>query len=124
MPPAVAYFFNLFYKKKMKNLSRLLLIAVFTLNTMLVSADNSSSSAALNQKNAKEYKMSKEEAKKLVTRLKEIRKMDKSNLSAQQKKELRNEVVTIKEQLTKADKGVVVYLSTIAIIIIVLLILL
>ncbi len=54
----------------------------------------------------------------LVLRLKEIEKMDKSNLTAADKKELRKEVRSIKQQLQSTGGGV--YLSAGAIIIILL----
>jgi hypothetical protein len=62
------------------------------------------------------------EAKILINRLKEIKKMDKSDMTRAEKKELRNEVKTIKTTLRTSYSGV--YLSVGAIIIIVLLILL
>jgi hypothetical protein len=106
----------------MKTIIRYAFIAILAFNANMASADNSSSKEL--SKNTKEYRMSKEEAKRLVSRIKEIRSMDKSNLSAQQKKDLRNEVLAIKEQLNKGGKAYVLVLSTTAIIIIILLIIL
>jgi len=68
--------------------------------------------------------MRREEAKRPASRLKEIRKMGKSTLSIQQKKEFRNAVVVIKERLNEAGSGFVLSLSTAAVIIIMLLIIL
>jgi len=61
-------------------------------------------------------------AKVLTTRLKEINKMDFSKLNAPAKKELRTEVISIKDQLN--DLGGGVYISVGAIIIIILLLIL
>nr|WP_294939335.1 hypothetical protein [uncultured Flavobacterium sp.] len=58
----------------------------------------------------------------LVERLKEIRDMDKSELSRAEKKELRKEVKAIKKELAVDHKGI--YLSVGAIIIIILLLIL
>ena len=59
------------------------------------------------------------EARTLVLRLNEINAMDKSNLNASEKKNLRKEVRTIKENLRAISGGV--YLSVGAILLIVLL---
>lgn len=67
--------------------------------------------------------LSKEEAQMLVSRLFEIRKLDKNLLTLNDKKVLRKEVNGIKEKLQKAD-GVVFYISGTAIIIILLLLIL
>ncbi|MGX7668916.1 hypothetical protein [Flavobacterium pedocola] len=58
----------------------------------------------------------------LVERLKEIRAMDKSEMTRAEKKELRKEVKAIKKELATDHKGV--YLSVGAIIIIILLLIL
>lgn len=60
------------------------------------------------------------EVRSLMNRLEEIKDMDKTNLESSEKKELRREVREIKREL----RGKGIYLSTGAIIIIVLLILL
>lgn len=62
------------------------------------------------------------EVKTMLNRLEEIKEMDKSDLSRVEKKELRNEVKTIKKALKASGNGV--YLSIGAIIIIVLLLIL
>ncbi|WP_199140144.1 hypothetical protein [Pedobacter sp. ASV12] len=56
---------------------------------------------------------------KIVNRVEEIRKMDKSNLTRAEKKALRKELREMKEQARVLDRGV--YLSVGAIIIIILL---
>jgi len=62
------------------------------------------------------------EIKVLIDRLEEIKAMDKSNLSSSEKKALRKEVRSTKEQLEATGGGV--YLSVGAIIIIILLLIL
>lgn len=63
-----------------------------------------------------------ERAKLLNDRLVEIKEMDKSTLTSAERKELRSEVKTIKEELSQMSGGV--YLSIGAIIIILLLLIL
>nr|WP_315251092.1 hypothetical protein [uncultured Flavobacterium sp.] len=62
------------------------------------------------------------EVKNMLNRLEEIKKMDKSNMSRLEKKELRKEVKTIKANLKATGNGV--YLSIGAIVIIILLLIL
>lgn len=62
------------------------------------------------------------EVRTMLNRLNEIKEMDKSNLSSSEKKELRTEVKTIKNNLKASGHGV--YLSVGAIIIIILLLIL
>ena len=64
----------------------------------------------------------KEEEKLMVSRLYEIHQMDKSNLSANERKMLRKEVKSIKSKMTEMKGGV--YLSVGAVIIIILLLIL
>ena len=59
------------------------------------------------------------EVKIMINRLEEIKAMDKSSMTAVEKKELRKEVRTIKSSLRSSNSGV--YLSVGAIIIIILL---
>ena len=63
-----------------------------------------------------------EKAKALLARLEQIKAMDKSELTREQKKELRKEVREIKSQLRATGNGI--YLSIGAIIIIILLLIL
>ena len=63
-----------------------------------------------------------ERVKTLLSRLDEIKEMDKSNLSRTEKKELRKEVKAIRTELRASNNGV--YLSVGAIIIIILLLIL
>jgi predicted PurR-regulated permease PerM len=61
-------------------------------------------------------------AQQLVTRLKEIRDMDKSNLTSSEKRALRKEVKEMKKEVRRNSNGI--YLSVGAIIIIILLLIL
>ncbi|MEP6951540.1 MAG: hypothetical protein ABI863_19775 [Ginsengibacter sp.] len=61
-------------------------------------------------------------AQQLVTRLKEIRDMDKSSLTSSEKKALRKEVKEMKKEVRRNQNGI--YLSVGAIIIIILLLIL
>ncbi len=65
---------------------------------------------------------SPEEVRQMLIRLDEIKEMDKSELSRQEKKELRKEVREIKKELRSTGNGI--YLSIGAIIIIILLLIL
>ncbi|MEY4541746.1 MAG: hypothetical protein RLZZ306_3503 [Bacteroidota bacterium] len=67
-------------------------------------------------------KVESAEAKVMISRLEEIKSMDKSNMSSKEKKALRKEVRSIKKSLAELNGGV--YLSVGAIIIIVLLLIL
>lgn len=67
-------------------------------------------------------KVESAEAQVMISRLEEIKAMDKSNMSSSEKKTLRKEVRTIKKSLAELSGGV--YLSVGAIIIIVLLLIL
>jgi hypothetical protein len=58
----------------------------------------------------------------LITRVNEIKDMDKSGLSAAEKKDLRKELRTLKKEVRKSSNGI--YLSVGAIIIVILLLIL
>lgn len=85
---------------------------LLTLQPLQSNAANTSSSIAISKS---------AEANVLLQRLNEIKTMDKSNLKYSDKKNLRTEVILIREQLKKLDGGI--YLSVGAIIIILLIIL-
>jgi hypothetical protein len=99
-----------------------ILIIVFTMLSITAFAENKSVSTANEVKTEKAA--NKAEAKKLVSRLYEIRDYAKSHeLNAGEKKQLRDEVKNIKDRLEKMS-GVYLYLSITTIIIILLLIIL
>ncbi len=63
-------------------------------------------------------------AQALYVRLNEIKEMDKTNLTKKEKKELRNEVNTIKQQLSHIGGGVYISAGAVIVILILLIILL
>ena len=63
------------------------------------------------------------EAQALLLRLEEIKAMDKSMLTAEEKKDLRNEVLAIKESLKEVSGGIYISAGVLLIILIVVLIL-
>jgi predicted PurR-regulated permease PerM len=100
-------------------------ITFFTMMLLLTATLFTTNSFAINEKVPTSSNNPKEipaEVKVLLNRLEEIKKMDKSNLSSTEKKELRKEVRIIKSTLKSTGNGV--YLSIGAIIIIILLLIL
>lgn len=103
----------------MKKLSIYFMLLLLSVNIIPTSAYAEVNRTNLAIKNPKEIPA---EAKVLINRLKEIQKMDKSDMTRAEKKELRKEVKTIKTTLRTSYNGV--YISVGAILIIILLILL
>lgn len=83
---------------------------------------SSSKSKNLAASDKTENKLSEEEASRLTKRVEEIRDMDKSNLTVTEKRELRKELKTTKENVRK--DGGYIYISAGTVIIILLLIIL
>ena len=96
-------------------ISLMLLFIPFQLNAQIATVATETSNSSAESKAATE-------ANVLLTRLNEIKEMDKSNLTSSDKKELRKEVKALRTNLKEKSSGV--YLSVGAIIIILLLILL
>jgi len=71
-----------------------------------------------------ENRMSSLEVNRISARLHEIRNMDMSKLSSEEKRDLRKEVNNMKQEMQKSRPGYYIYLSLGAIIIIILLLLL
>ena len=103
----------------MKKLSIYFMLLLLSVNIIPTSAYAEVNRTNIATKNPKEVPA---EAKILLNRLREIQKMDKSEMTKVEKKELRKEVKTIKTTLRTSYSGV--YLSVGAIIIIILLLLL
>jgi hypothetical protein len=99
--------------KKIKFLA-LLLILSLSVSPVLASTAKSATTST---------ELSKEEANSMISRVAEIREMDKSNLTANEKSELKSELKEIKETMKSAPY---IYIggSTLLILIIVLIILL
>jgi hypothetical protein len=101
---------------KLKKISFLLVLAIcLTVAMPSLAADNTSIPGI--EKPNKDAR-----ALQVVTRLKEIREMDKSNLTSSEKRALRKEVREMKKEVRDNKNGI--YLSVGAIIIIVLLLIL
>ena len=98
------------------------LLAIFSLTAVPTFATKSSSNATETTTETRS-KLSEEEISNYRSRVEEIRDMDKSEMSASEKKELKNEVKEIKATMHK--DGVYLYVggSTILIIILLLIIL-
>ena len=109
----------------MKKMKSFIMAMVFGIT--MASADNStnekSDKTKVEEITASSGKLSGEETKLLISRLYEIRSLDRNLLTMNDKKILRKEVNGISEKLHK-DGGVVFYLSGTAIIIIILLLIL
>ncbi|CAN1560070.1 hypothetical protein MCETHM1_02596 [Flavobacteriaceae bacterium] len=103
----------------MKKLSLYLMMMVLSLSILPTIGYASEKNTEPVTSNPKEMPA---EVKVMFERLKEIKAMDKSNLNAKEKKELRKEVREIKASLKASGNGV--YLSIGAIIIIILLLIL
>ncbi len=72
----------------------------------------------------KEQKLSETEIQVLVTRIEEINNMDKSTLTAREKRDLRKEVRDIKDKVNKNAEGIYIGGGVLLVVIIVLLVLL
>jgi hypothetical protein len=105
----------------MRTILRLVLFVILAFST---NSGFSKSELSATKETNKENRMSNAEAQRLLSRLKEIREMDKSVLTLDQKQDLRKEVNTIKDQVQKNRPAYYIYISLTALIIIILLILL
>jgi peptidoglycan hydrolase CwlO-like protein len=104
----------------MKKTIFIALMMIFTLGaTTTFAAKNDSKSTT---PVATENKLSTEELSQMKNRVEEIRKMDKSEMTVSEKRELRNESKSIKENVRKS--GGVIYIGTGTLLLIILIILL
>ena len=101
----------------MKKIIFFAILMIFMLNTPVVFAKKADRSTAVKTEN----KLSEEELNRLIKRVEEIRNMDKSNLSASERHELRKELKGTKEKIKK-DGGYIYISGTLLLIIIILLI--
>lgn len=106
----------------MKKIFFFTILAIFSLSTAPAFATEDPANATENATETKS-KLSEEEVTYYKARVKEIRNMDKSELTSSEKKELKSELKDIKETMRK--NGPVVYIggSTLLLIIILILIL-
>ena len=112
----------------MKKILPFVFSAIVAMNTSaLIAAEhpgsNETKATSGSTTGPEEKQLSKDEVTQLANRYEEIQNMDKSNLSAAERKELRQEARDIKDTL-KAQDGVILYLSGAAILVIILLIIL
>jgi biopolymer transport protein ExbD len=70
-----------------------------------------------------ENKLSEEEVARMTKRIEEIRDMDKSNLTVTEKRELRKELKTTKENLRKDGGYIYISVATVALIVLLVLLL-
>jgi len=103
----------------MKKLPLYLMMMVLSLSIFPSASFASEKNATADNTTTKEMPV---EVKVMMTRLEEIKTMDKSGMKASEKKELRKEVRAIKANLAASNNGV--YFSVGAIIIIILLLIL
>ena len=99
----------------MRTILRFLLFAVIALSSGSAFA---STDLKGTKEVAKESRMSNAEANRLLGHLHEIKGMDRSKLTTDQKRDLRKEVQNIKQQVSKNRPGYFIYISLTALIII------
>jgi Skp family chaperone for outer membrane proteins len=97
------------------------MLLLFALNVPLVISASESKSVTSTAPVRTENKMSEEEAARLTKRIEEIRAMDKSNLTASEKRELRKEVKGIKEKVKRDGGYIYIGAGTLLVIILILL---
>jgi hypothetical protein len=102
----------------MKALLTLLLMAMLAFSAVPAQAKEAIANVTGTSK-----QLSQQEIDRMVNRVKEIQRMDKKSLSADQKRELRNELMTMKKRFADPP-GVVVYLSGTAIVILIIILIL
>jgi len=85
-------------------------IAIMMIFTLSATTFASKSELKSNAPVATENKLSAEEVSRLNTRVEEIRKMDKSDMTVSEKRELRKEAKSIKENV-KRDGGGYIYIG-------------
>ena len=104
----------------MKKMKLLALVMFMTLSASPLFATKTSITT---NSTAKDASLTKEEVSVLTSRVEEIRDMDKSNLSASEKSDLKNELKDIKSTM-KSDPYIYIGGSTLIVLIIVLIIIL
>ncbi|NTW23630.1 MAG: hypothetical protein HGA37_02930 [Lentimicrobium sp.] len=101
-----------------KKLFFVLIMAMSLSTSTLFAAEAASNNPANSEKNNKENKLTEEEVGRMTKRIEEIRDMDKSNLSAVEKSELRNELKDMKESVRANGGYVYIGVGTLILIII------
>ena len=109
----------------MKKLIVFVFVMLFTFSATMAFAskkDRTADSDKMAVPAKTENKMSEEEITRLTKRVEEIRKMDKSELTSEEKSELKSEMKEIKKNVKKA--GGTIYISGAALVLIILLVIL
>jgi hypothetical protein len=108
---------------KMKKIIFLVFVALFSLSTSMVFAKSPDSNSEA-EKTAvpvkTESKLSDEEIDRITKRVEEIRKMDKSDLTSEEKSELKTEMKEMKKEVKKA--GGSVYIGSVSLVLIIILV--
>ena len=105
----------------MKKLLLFVFVTIFSLSTLTTFAGNDSKKLAVPDKT--ENKLSAEEISKLTNRVEEIRDMDKTDMTAKEKRDLRKELTTIKKNVKRSGGYVYIGGSTLLLIIILIILL-
>ena len=108
----------------MKKAILFVFIMVFTLSASIAFAnkpDSKSASDNLVVPDKTENKLSEEELSRLTNRVEEIRDMDKTNMTGMEKRELKKELKSIKENVRRSGGYIYIGGSTLLIIILILL---
>jgi peptidoglycan hydrolase CwlO-like protein len=109
----------------MKKAIFFVIVMIFTFSSAIAFASNKDAKTDA-EKSAvpvkTENKLSEEEISRLTKRVEEIRNMDKSDLNAKERKEMRKELKGIKENVKKS--GGTIYISGAALVLIIILVIL
>ncbi len=101
----------------------MLVFSLSATTTFAEKADAKTVSEEITVKKITETELSEEEVKHLTLRVEEIRKMDKSDLTLEEKHELRSELKEIKENARRGSSTIYIGTGTLLLIIILILIL-
>ena len=104
----------------MKKIIFIAILMIFTFGATTTFASNSDTKSAAPA--ATENRLSADEMSRLTTRVEEIRNMDKTDMTVKEKRELRKELKTIKENVKKS--GGYIYIGGSTLLLIILLIIL
>jgi hypothetical protein len=106
----------------MKKLLLFVFVTIFSLSTLTSFAGIESNTKNLAVPDKTENKLSSEEISRLTNRVEEIRDMDKTDMTAKEKRDLRKELTTIKKNVKRS--GGYVYIGGSTLLLIILLIIL
>jgi hypothetical protein len=107
----------------MKKLLLFVFVAIFSLSTLTAFAGNNPDTKNLTVPDKTENKLSAEEISRLTNRVDEIRDMDKTDMTAKEKRDLKKELTTIKKNVKRSGGYVYIGGSTLLLIIILIILL-